>query len=127
MEIVARLVSDAKVAETKLGKRVVNFRVAINDFYRPKGGESVEVTTYVNCAYWISPAIAPRLVKGTLVELYGRIGVDAYVGKNGSPVGVLTLHVNNIKVHARPSAPGGQPLAANVVTPAAVGESDLPF
>lgn len=127
MEITARLVSDAQVAETKSGKKVVNFRVAINDYYLPKGGEAVELTTFVNCAYWISPGIAPRLVKGTLVQLYGRIAVNAYVAKTGSPVGVITFHVNNIKVHARPAAQAAQPRPASGTTPATDGQDDLPF
>ncbi|TKT85983.1 single-stranded DNA-binding protein [Dyadobacter frigoris] len=47
MEIVARIVSDAQVSETKSGKKVVNFPVAINDYYKPKNGEGVQTTTFI--------------------------------------------------------------------------------
>lgn len=99
MEIVARLTSDAQVAETKSGKKVVNFSVAINDYYKPKNGDGVQLTTFARCAYWVNSSIAPRLVKGTLVELYGRICVEAYTNKSGEAVGVLTFHVATIKLH----------------------------
>jgi single-strand DNA-binding protein len=99
MEIVARIVSDAQVSETKSGKKVVNFSVAINDYYKPKNGDGVQLTTFARCSYWISPAIAPRLVKGALVGLYGRIAVDAFTNKSGEAIGVLNFHVSSIKLH----------------------------
>ncbi|GLU56236.1 single-stranded DNA-binding protein [Dyadobacter frigoris] len=130
MEIVARIVSDAQVSETKSGKKVVNFSVAINDYYKPKNGEGVQTTTFVRCAYWNSEAIAPRLLKGVLVELYGRIGVEAYTNKSGEPVGVINFHANRIKLHT-----GKQTGQENVVqnapaTSAPSGndsDDDLPF
>ncbi|MCF2443296.1 single-stranded DNA-binding protein [Dyadobacter sp. CY345] len=100
MEIVARLVSDANVSQTKSGRKVVKFTVAINDYYKPKNGEGVQTTTYVACNYWISEAIAPRLLKGVLVELSGRLGVEAYINKSGEAVGVINFQVNRIKLHS---------------------------
>lgn len=79
MEIIGRVTADAKVNTLKGDRKAVNFSVAVNDFYKPRGMEQpVKVTNYFNCAYWINPAIAEHLTKGTLVELYGRIGVNAW-------------------------------------------------
>lgn len=130
MEIIGRITADAAVSETKAGKKVVNFSIAINDTYKTKGSDEVQkITTYVNCAYWINPGIAPYLTKGSLVECAGRIGVNAWTGKDGDAKASLTFHVNNIKLH------GGnkgivvtEPVPA-VTAPAAMAEAtdDLPF
>lgn len=100
MEIIARLTKDAKVKTLKDERQVVNFSVAINDSYKPKGASEVtKVTTYVDCAYWANPGIVKFLTKGTLVELYGRISINAYLNMQGEAKGSLRFHVNNIKLH----------------------------
>ena len=137
MEIVARIVSDALVSQTKSGRKVVNFPVAINDYYKPKNGEGVQTTTFIRCAYWVGPrsvseAIAPRLVKGVLVELYGRLGVEAYTNKSGDPVGVIHFQVSRIKLHStKSSGPAGSGYGARAsletATSVADADDDLPF
>jgi single-strand DNA-binding protein len=100
MEIIARLTKDAEVKTLKDERQVVNFSVAINDSYKPKGAsETTKVTMYVDCAYWANPALAKFLTKGTLVELYGRLGVNAYINMQGEAKASLRFHVNNIKLH----------------------------
>ncbi len=42
MEMTARLTEDAKISITKSEKQVVNFGVAINDSYKPKGSNEVK-------------------------------------------------------------------------------------
>lgn len=102
MEITGRITKDAVVNQLKNEREVVNFSLAVNDSYKQKGSnETKKVTTYFNCAYWVSNSIAKYLTKGTLVELYGRIGVDAYVSSQGEPKASLTFHVNNIKLLGR--------------------------
>ncbi|MBS1738048.1 MAG: single-stranded DNA-binding protein, partial [Bacteroidetes bacterium] len=39
MELTGRVTADAKVTETKNGKKVTNFSIAINDRYKTKEGE----------------------------------------------------------------------------------------
>lgn len=101
MTITGRLTADATVNTLKDGRKVVNFSVAINDTYKPKGGERVEYTTYCNCSYWISEKVAPYLAKATLLELTGRIYVTPYVSKNGEAKASLNCHVSNIKFLAK--------------------------
>lgn len=130
MEIVARIVSDAQVNETKSGKKVVNFSIAINDYYKPKNGEGVQLTTFARCSYWVRaaqavPAIAPRLVKGALVELHGRIAVGAYTNKSGEAVGVLNFHVSSIKLHTtKQGATASTAQTGQSVTAGLVGSGD---
>jgi single-strand DNA-binding protein len=102
MEIVGRLTADAKVSTLKDKRQVVHFSIAINDTYKPKAnGQPVKVTNYVNCSYWINPAIGEYLKKGSLVELSGRIGVNAWTNADGEAKASLTFHVNNLKLYGR--------------------------
>lgn len=121
MEIVARITSDATVTKTKSGNQVVSFTVAINDYYKPKDGQGVQLTTFVRCAYWAGTAVAGRLLKGVLVQLSGRLGVEAFISKSGEPVGVITCRVASIKLHSKAGAGTAQGAAA------ASENDDLPF
>jgi len=127
MEMTARLTGDAKISTLKNDKQVVNFSVAINDNYRAKDSTGpTKIVTYVQCDYWVNPAIAQYLTKGTLVELQGRVGVNAYTGKDGEAKATLTFHVNTIKLHGKANTNDEAPVKANaeaVVEPV----DDLPF
>src|SRR5580692_7835339 len=102
MEIIGRVTADAKVNTLKDERKVVNFSIAINDSYRTKGtGDRTQVTTYVQCAYWVSPSIASYLTKGTLVELSGRMSADAWVSMDGEAKAALRFHVSTLKLHGR--------------------------
>jgi single-strand DNA-binding protein len=126
MEIVGKLTADATVHEVKsVGRKVVNFSIAINDRYQPKGGEVKKFITYFNCSYWINPGIAEHLTKGSLVELNGRVSVNAWKNAEGEAKGSLNFHVNSIKLHGK-----GKPAGANAVSLQPQAESvkdDLPF
>lgn len=128
MEIIGRLTSDAKVTTLKDERKVVNFSVAVNDSYKPKGMEQlVKHTNYFNCAYWMNPAISTHLTKGTLVELYGRIGVNAWNNAEGEAKASLNFHVSNIKLHGKGSTP--IKIKETVPTELTIEEpaDDLPF
>jgi len=99
MEITGRVTADASVQKVNNDKQVVNFSIAINDNYKPKGSSEVkEVVTYINCSYWLNTATAQWLKKGTLVQLFGRIGMNVYNNNEGLAVGTLTFHTNSIKI-----------------------------
>lgn len=100
MILIGRLTKNATITTLKDERKVVNFSLAINDWYKPKGSEQgIKVTTYINCSYWLSTAIATRLTKGTLIELSGRLQVNAYIGFDGEAKGTLNCHVNSITIH----------------------------
>jgi single-strand DNA-binding protein len=127
MEITARLTGDATISTLKNDKQVVNFNVAINDSYRPKGSTEITKTvTYVQCSYWVNSTIAKYLTKGTLVELQGRIGVTGYIAKDGTAKGSLTFHVNTIKLHGK-SNPSNLAPVIPITTPTVEPVDDLPF
>ena len=100
MELTGRVTADAVISITKSGKEVVQFSIAINDYYKPKGApEAEQVTQYVECSYWIGKGVATRLLKGVIVELSGRISVRPYIGKDGTAKASFNMHCNTIKVH----------------------------
>jgi len=101
MLVIGRITKDAVVNTLKDERQVVNFSIAVNDYYKPKGAtEATKFTTYVNCSYWISSKIAERLKKGTLVEINGRIFVTAYTDLDGNAKASLNCHANSIKIHS---------------------------
>jgi len=99
MELTGRLTADAVVATVAENKQVVNFRIADNESYKPKGATTYkQITTYFACAYWLSTKVAKVLLKGTIVTLKGRVGSKAYLTKKGEPASELTFHVDGVKV-----------------------------
>jgi len=101
MELTGRLIANARIATLADQRKVVNFTVAVNDFFKPKGStEGKQVTAFYNCAYWMNEAIAQRLIKGGIVEINGRIYTTAYKGTDGEPRASLHCHVHTIKVHS---------------------------
>ncbi len=101
MEITGRIVKDASVFKVKENREVVNFSIAVNDSYKPKDStELKKVVTYIDCSYWLSAKLAQWLKKGTLVELFGRIGLNVYTNAEGEAKGSLTFHTRHIKILA---------------------------
>lgn len=97
MEITGRLTADAAVKTLPDDRQVVNFTLVQNDNYKKGDGEKVNVATFFDCSYWISTKVAANLTKGTIVSLYGRLGVNAWTGMNGEARATLTFHTNNIR------------------------------
>jgi single-strand DNA-binding protein len=122
--LVGRLTADAKVNKVGDERTVVNFTIAINESYRPKGGGDVKKQTkYVDCSYWINVGIAEYLKKGSIVELSGIVSARAWKNMDGEPVAGLNFHVNSIKLHG-----GSKKDESTVEKPAnKISKDDLPF
>lgn len=125
MEFTGRITADAKVSTVKGDKEVVNFSVAINDRYRPKGStETKEFVTYINVAWWMGTGITKILRKGAIVTVSGRLYTNAYNDLQGNAKASINCHANEIKlVHSKKTE------AATAAAPAEVTEpvEDLPF
>jgi len=127
MTIIGRITKDAIMNATKDGRKVVNFSLAINESYKPKGGERVKVTTYCNCSYWLSEKMAERLKKGTLLEVTGRVYVSAFVGTDGIAKASLNCHVSAIKIHAWPKEVEVIGTASQTPQESEENSDDVPF
>jgi len=131
MQITGRITSDAVVRNTKSDKKVVGFNVALNENY-VSNGEKKQTTTFFECSYWRGENLAQYLTKGTLVELTGSVGVNAYL-KGNEPKASLTFRVTEIKLHGKSNAKVEEqpPVVATEGAPSfntiPVPEDDLPF
>ena len=126
MVLVGRITKDAVVNQLKNERQVINFTLAINDYYKPKNGEGRNIATYINCSYWMNPKLAERITKGTLVEATGRFYVNAYMGNDGEPKASLNCHVNNIKIHVNSKANNtAYPVTNNTTAEGAMNANDI--
>lgn len=99
MEITRRITKDASVHKVGNDKQVVNFSIAANDSYKPKvSNQFKQIVTYIDRSYWLNAKVANYLKKGTLVQLFGRIGLSVYNAPDSRAVGALTFHTNDIKI-----------------------------
>lgn len=100
MEITGRVTADAAVR--KAGeKEVLNFSIAVNDRYKiAASGEYKEVTTFINCSYWLRIKAAQWIKKGALVQVSGRLGMHVYINSEGNPIGSIDFHVNSMNIIA---------------------------
>mgnify|MGYP003574926304 CR=1 FL=1 len=137
MEITGRLTADAVVRTVKGDKKVVGFTVAVNDRF-VVDGEKREVSTFFDCGYFRGIGIAEYLKKGNVVQVFGRVGINAYMGNDGQPKAGLNFHVSDIKLFGASASGGGAGGTAVEVLPEKVpsaleqarGEAktdDLPF
>ncbi len=124
MEIIGRLTANALVKQLDNDREVVNFSVAINDSYKPKGAVEIKkITTYFDCSYWLGSNIAQYMKKGNIVQLSGSVSARAWKDMNGEPKASLNFHVNTIKLH------GGGKVVEMRQEPVPEGQpaEDLPF
>ena len=127
MTIIGRVTKDAAVNRLKDGRKVVNFSIAMNESYKPKGSERVKITAYCNCSYWQSEKMAEHLKKGTLLEVTGRIYVTAFVSTDGTAKASLNCHVSSIKIHAWPREVAVIGTANQNTSSAEADIDDVPF
>ena len=100
MEITGRVTADAAVRRAG-EKEVLSFTVAVNDRYKVAGSSDYkEVTTFINCSYWLSTKAAQWVKKGAVVLLNGRLGMHVYINSEGNPLGSIDFHVNAINIIA---------------------------
>jgi single-strand DNA-binding protein len=98
LQIIGNLGKDCIVKEIN-GKHVINFSVAHTERFKDAQGNQKERTTWVECAYWSDrTAIAPYLVKGTMVYAEGSPEADPYTNKEGQAAATLRMRVQNIQL-----------------------------
>lgn len=108
MELTGRLTANATISTLKDERQVVNFTLAINDYYKPKGAsEGKEFTQYVRCSFWRNTTVAQRLLKGSVVEISGRLFTTAYVSSDGEAKANLNAICSSIKVHSTSNKKNG--------------------
>lgn len=127
MLFTGRLIGNAEVKTLKDNRQLVAFTVAINDSYKRKGNDvPVKTTLFVNCSYWQSTAVASHLTKGAIVELQGRISINAYNAGDEAKAS-LQAYVNTIKIHHTKSVNEAVKVSTQEQSALPKAEDDLPF
>jgi single-strand DNA-binding protein len=91
LEAIGFLGKDAEKKTLQSGKTVINFSIAHTERYKDSKGDSVEKTTWVECAYWTEKdGILKYLVKGKQVYITGTPEVRTWEanGKHGASISV---------------------------------------
>ena len=104
MEITGRLVADATVRAVNAEKNVTGFRVAVNRRYKSQG-EQKEETSFVDCTYWRTDAIAPFLTKGMIVHLSGFMTAEPWVNRDGEAMASLKFRTDEINMLTKSGKP----------------------
>jgi single-strand DNA-binding protein len=124
MNIIGRITAEAKVKTLKDERQLVEFTVAVNHYYKPKGKEQgINTATFWNCSFWQGTRIAERLKKGSLVEVTGGLTVNPYNDMNGNAKASLNFHVDSITIHHTIKTEVAGPAVADITEPM----EDLPF
>ncbi len=136
LQIIGHLGGDCTQNEVN-GKHVINFNVAHSEKFKDSKGDLVTRTTWVKCAYWTDrPAIAPYLVKGTLIYAEGSPEAEAFTNKDNQPGSSLKMRVRDIQLlGGKPDGNSGSNSSSNsnsqnATSEAALSEEpadDLPF
>lgn len=124
MEIITGTVSANAQIRSVNGKEVINFSIAVDDSYRPKGSEEVKKKVkFYDCGYWSDSKISQYLTKGKVVQLYGDTQARAWVDKDGKLHAGLSFTVFKIKLL------GGGKKGTESITepPTETNADDLPF
>lgn len=128
-QVIGTVTADATVKTLDSGKKVINFSIADNETYTPKGStEPTTITTFFNCSYWLGEGVAKVLRKGATVLVNGRVSARAYTSNTGDTGTALDFHTNAIKVvHYAPKAEKGAKSATKKEGKKDESKEDLPF
>lgn len=134
MDIIGRVTRDAQIRAIGESANVVNFSVAVNDSYKNRQGERVQLTEYFDCSYWLGTGVAKLLTRGQLVELTGRVSPRVWLGADGQPRAALNFRVAGIKLHGGRTTPSAENNEVINPQPVSAGtgmaeddKEDLPF
>jgi single-strand DNA-binding protein len=126
--VIGRITADAQIKTVSKGREVVTFTIAHNERFRIKGSDEIkQVVNYFNCSYWLKTGIAKHLQKGVLVEVTGRIGLNAWKDQQGEARATLTLHVQSIQLHSKASKMEEATSAKDQPADSVEEVDDLPF
>lgn len=99
--IIGAVGRDAEIRETRGGKTVASFSVAVTERWKERGSQEYsERTTWYTCTAWEKQAelIHNLIQKGQNVMVIGQVSAQAYIDKDGKPKASLSLRVDQFKL-----------------------------
>ena len=117
-----RLGKDSELNRMSTGDSVCNFSIA-NDI----GTRDNPKTQWIECALFGKRAdvLHSYLKKGMKVTVSGRVTLDTFQGKDGTPKTTLKLNVSELDLPPKNESQGAAPAAA--AGPMAGMDDDMPF
>lgn len=97
--IIGNLTTDAVLRNTHSGNDVLNFTVAINEYYRDRTtGQRLQSTSYIRCVLFgpRARAISPYMRKGTRVGVAGKLRSTSWErdGQRHSSIEIIVSEVD---------------------------------
>ena len=85
VELIGRVGKDPDVRETKTGKRVARFSLAVNERFINVMGDSVQNTNWLNIVVWndVVSKAEELIKKGACLYVQGKINNRSYLDKDG--------------------------------------------
>lgn len=97
--LVGNLGADPEIRYTGEGTPVTNFKLATNDFYRDKLGESVKTVEWHKCTAWgrLAEVAAEYLTKGDKIFIEGKLKYSSFENSAGETIYYSYVHVVEMK------------------------------
>lgn len=125
LNVSGNIATDPIIRKTANGE-VINFSVAHNERYTNANGQTVEKVSFIRCAIWNKPALAPLFYKGRPIALIGAIDVRIFNDRPEINCRVISFQVFGKANPANTAAAKEQPVNEPIPEPLQV-VSDLPF
>lgn len=132
--LMGNITKDIELQQTKSGKSVASFTVAVNRKYKNEDGTTT--TDFINCVAWRKTAefVAQHFKKGKAIALVGEIQVRTYTDNNGGKRYVTEVVADEVSfAGGKEDGNGGSTYVPDAYTEAAPKfeavseEDDLPF
>jgi len=138
--LMGNLTHNPEIRYTPSGTAVADLRMAMNESYKNKAGETVESTCYVDVVVWGRQAetSSEYLHKGSPVFVEGRLQLDQWENQQGEKRSKLRVRADRVQFLSSPgqkktefsSAPAQQAPAQPAAEPPApetMDDDDVPF
>lgn len=128
VNLTGRITHEVEIKETKTGKHIVDFQVAIR--------EMKDETTFIRCQAWEQSAdyLGQYATKGSMLAISGSLKVDKYQDKEGRNVEKTYVRVQRVEILDKRKGDLEKQDAQMGYEPSKFGytnnmieESDLPF
>ncbi|MCF7848587.1 MAG: single-stranded DNA-binding protein [Kiritimatiellales bacterium] len=137
--LMGNLTHNPEIRYTPSGTAVADLRMAMNESYKNKAGETVESTCYVDVVVWGRQAetSSEYLHKGSPVFVEGRLQLDQWENQQGEKRSKLRVRADRVQSMGSPGQKGtefsstpGQPTSEQVAAeppPDMADDDDVPF
>lgn len=111
--VIGNITANLVLKHTPDNQSVVNFAIAVNQNYKNKAGQKVDVATFIPVVVWGKQAesCSKYASKGSLVFIEGGLQNDIYTTKDGTKITTVRLLAQSVqfiktaKADTNPAAP----------------------